>query len=374
MKYQLNDPIRILQVVSRMDRAGQETLIMNLYRNIDRSQIQFDFLCSVSGKGDYDEEIQELGGIINHLAPNKYLKKVKHLAIVESVYRYASFFRKHKEYDIVHFHNYHAYSCLVQVLGAKLGGVKNIIIHSHNTNAPHPSLHKISKKILNLFSFNRFACSEDAARWMYGDKKARIVFNGINPDKFMFNPKLRECARKELGLDDATIAILHIGRFNYQKNHIFLLEVFKEFHNSHPDCKLLLVGKGELENQIKTQISTLHLDGSVKLLGIREDIPELFEVGDLFLFPSLFEGLSVVLVEAQASGIPILTVDNLAKETIFSDNVNQLELSRGPKYWADEILKTIKLGRNVSSYKSVSVNGFDIRTIANELAAFYSEL
>lgn len=365
---------RVLHVVSRMDRAGQETLIMNLYRNIDKSQVRFDFLCTVRGKGDYDEEIQELGGNINHLTPNKYLKKVKHLAIIERVYRYASFFRKHKEYDIVHFHNYHAYSCLVQVLGAKLGGVKNIIIHSHNTNAPHPSLHVISKKILNIFSFHRFACSEDAARWMYGDKKAKIVLNGINPDKFAFNSKQRECTRKELGLEDNTIAILHIGRFNYQKNHIFLLDVFKEYHQTHPESKLLLVGRGELENDVKTHISTLNIEDNVELLGIREDISSLFDACDLFLFPSLFEGLGIVLVEAQASGIPIMTVENLPKETIFSGHVKQLALSRGSKYWADEISKTIKLGRNASAYKSVTENGFDIKSVAADLATFYNTL
>lgn len=359
---------RILHVVSKMDRAGQETLIMNLYRNIDRTKIQFDFLCTNPDKGDYDDEIVSLGGIIHILPTQK--KAIKYFDYIRSVFSTANYLRQ-LNYNTIHLHNYHAFSSLIWVSAAKLAGIENIILHCHNTCAPRPSLHKICRPLLNLFSFNRFACSRDASRWMYGNKESKIILNGIEPKKFEFNLEQRNILRRELGLKDSTTAILHIGRFNYQKNHIYLLDIFKAFHNFHPDSKLLLIGKGELETDIKGHISSLDLNDGVELLGIRNDIPSILNACDLFLFPSLFEGLSVVLVEAQASGIPILTTKNLAAETIFSNNVKQLELSQGIGDWANAIESTIKLGRNISTFKTIGDSGFDIKMVTEDLQNFY---
>lgn len=359
---------RILHVVSKMDRAGQETLIMNLYRCIDRTKVQFDFLCTNPDKGDYDDEIDFLGGVIHILPPQK--KRIKYFDYILSVFNTANYLRQ-LNYNTIHLHNYHAFSSLIWVTAAKLASIDNIIVHCHNTNAPRPLLHKVCRPILSLFHINRFACSSDASRWMFGKKESKIILNGIDPQKFEFNSEQRKILRNEFGLKDSTIAILHIGRFNYQKNHIFLLNVFNTFHISHPDSKLLLIGKGELETEIKEHISSLDLNDNVKLLGIRNDIPGILNACDLFLFPSLFEGLSVVLVEAQASGIPILTTNNLAVETIFSDNVKQLELSQKIGEWANAIEPTIKLGRNISTSKMIADNGFDIKTVAKDLQHFY---
>ena len=209
---------------------------------------------------------------------------------------------------------------------------------------------------------------------MYGNREAKIVFNGIEPQKFLYDASQRTQLRKELGLADSTTAILHIGRFNYQKNHKFLLDVFKEYHDSHPDSRLLLVGKGELEEEIKAQTASSGLTDSVMPLGIRNDIPALLHASDLFLFPSLFEGLSVVLVEAQAEGIPILATSNLSPETIFSVNARQLDLSQEPKEWADAIEPTLSLGRNASAFRNVAEKGFDIKTVAKDLQQFYTRL
>lgn len=359
---------RILHVVSKMDRAGQETLIMNLYRNIDRSKIQFDFLCTNPENGDYDEEIVSLGGIIHILPPKK--RRIKYIDYILSVFSTAKYLRS-LNYDTIHLHNYHAFSSLIWVASAKLAAIGNIILHCHNTNAPRPFLHKVCRPLLRICCINRIACSTDASRWMFGKNESKIILNAIDTQKYEFNTKQREILRNELGLKDSTTAILHIGRFNYQKNHIFLLNVFNAYHLSHPDSKLLIVGKGELETDIKKYISSLGLSDSVKLLGVRSDIPTILSSCDLFLFPSLFEGLSVVLIEAQASGIPILTTTNMSVEAIFSNNVKQMELSQRIGDWADAIEPTIKLGRNISTSKMVADNGFDIKTVTKDLQHFY---
>lgn len=357
---QSNKPFRVLHVVSIMDRAGQETLIMNLYRNINRDKIQFDFLCTLAKKGDFDDEIFSLGGRIYHLPANKYLK-FKHFSNLETIFRLAQFLKMHTEFKTVHFHNYHAFSTLVEILGAKIAKIPNIIVHSHNTSAPNGKIHKLVRPVLNLFKFKRLACSYDAGIWMYGHKKTfEVLKNGIHVEDFIFSQEIRNKLRKELGLEDKKI-ILHIGRFNYQKNHRFLIDVFSIIHKIEPSSHLLLVGRGELENKIKELVNRYDLSDSISFLGIRDDIPALFNAADLFLFPSIFEGLSVVLVEAQANGINILTTTNLAKETIYADNVFQLDTKINKQIWAEKAIEILNKEEHIPNIKQATNSGFDIK-------------
>jgi len=361
---------RILHIVSIMDRAGQETLIMNLYRNINREKIQFDFLCTWNRKGDYDDEIISLGGTIHHLPQNTTnLKFIKYFSNFFIIRKYLS----QLSYDTIHIHNYHAFSSLTWVWAEKCAGIKNIILHSHNTSAPHKSLHKICRPLLKLFKIRRLACSKDASEWMFGTRDAKIILNGIVPETFKFDQSSRESIRIQLGLGNSTV-ITHVGRFNFQKNHIFLIEIFNEYLRINPNSKLLLIGKGELENEIRDQINTLGISDKVLFLGIREDIPAILSASDLFLFPSLFEGLSVVLVEAQATGIPIMTNQNLAEETLFADNALGLSIDDSPSSWAQKINKTICSGRNKDALKNIVEHGFDISITATEMQNYYLSL
>lgn len=365
--------IRILHVVSIMDRGGQEALIMNLYRNLNREEIQFDILCTLHEKGDFDDEILKLGGRIYHLPSNSI--KVRHLSNIETVFLYASFFKQHPEFKIVHIHNYHAYSTLIEVIGAKIANVQNVIVHSHNTSAPHAVIHKLARPILNCFKFIRFACSEDAARWMFGNhfENVTLLKNGINPNLFLYNSTDRNLLRKQLNLFNKRV-ILHIGRFDYQKNHKYLLCLFEQIHLVDSSTHLLLVGRGELEVYAKKWVLDHNLEESVSFLGIREDIPALFNASDLFLFPSLFEGLSVALVEAQASGINVLTTTNLAKETIFSDNLYQLSLELSVDIWVKKSLELMQNYNHEDKSRAVIDAGFDIRTLSKDLARIYISL
>lgn len=363
---------KVLHVVTIMNRAGLETFIMNLFREIDRTRILFDFLVSLDQKGDFDDEIYKLGGTIYKLGTSR--RPLRHLESLFKSYRLYRFLKSHKEYQIVHFHNCHAYSSFLQVFPAKLAGVKDIIVHSHNNYAPHPQVNKIFIPVLNSFSIHRFACSNLAAEWLFGKKSSqcRIVKNGIDPLRFQFHEDDRQRIRKELSLENVPV-IIHVGRFNYQKNHKFLLNIFSEVLHSKPNAQLLLIGCGELEHDIIKQIEELKLNDNVKLLGVREDIPALLSASDLFLFPSLFEGLGVVLVEAQANGIPILTINTIAKEAIFSSNLHTFDLSCSSKQWADIAVSLLE-SKRVDGYSLTTAAGFNMKTVAEDMTIFYNSL
>lgn len=355
-----------------MDRAGQETLIMNLYRNVDREEIQFDFLCYSNKKGDFDDEIRELGGHIHYLPAPKI--KIPHLHNLGTIINLREFFKTHKEYQIVHFHNYHAFSVLIQLIGAKWGDVKNIIVHSHNTNAPNPLIHKLSRPILNLFKFHKFACSNDAGLWMFGHgSKYTVIKNGIDVNAFIFNKDDRVRIREELGLLEKNI-ILHIGRFNYQKNHKFIIEVFEKILTEQPNTHLLLVGQGELRREIETLVESKRLNHNVTFLGMRSDVPALLSASDLFLFPSLFEGLGIALIEAQASGIRILTTSNLPQETVYCNNAIQLPTNNNTEIWANKALELLQKYERKNMLEKVVAAGYDIKEVSNNLSEFYTSL
>lgn len=324
--------INVLHYVAVMDRGGQETFIMNLYRKIDRNQIQFDFLCGEERSGAYDDEIKTLGGKIFHLKPRTAPNPLNHLQEVRAL---ARFLRKSEtKYDVFHIHTHHAFSAFLSVVGAKLAGIKTIVVHSHNTSAQyHLKAHELFKKLLCCFKIKRFACSEAAGFWLHGKKDFKVIHNGVDLDVFRFDADKRDDIRQELKWGDKKI-IGHIGRFNGQKNHTFLIEIFEALHLKEPNTHLVLVGKGELEDEIRKLVSEKQLNDAVTFLGVRDDVHRLYQGMDLFLFPSLFEGLSVVLVEAQTCGLPCLISDTITPENVFVDNVIQKSLKDSAKEWS----------------------------------------
>lgn len=364
---------KILHAVSIMNRAGQETFIMNMFREIDRSRFSFDFIVSLDGKGDFDKEIYQLGGKIFKIKTSD--KPKPHIETLLRAYRLYDFLRKHKEYTIVHFHNYHAYSALLQVVAAKAAGVRSVIVHSHNSCAPNPRVSKLFRPFLNGLKIHRLACSDMAAKWLFGSKSGacQIIKNGIDPAIFQYNEADRLKIRKELSLGDKQV-ILHVGRFNFQKNHKFLLEIFGELLKHLPNAHLLLVGQGELESEIKNKIADMGIQGHVSILGIRSDIPALLSASDLFLFPSLFEGLSVMLVETQANGLPILATDNLAHETIYSPNLFTMALEKSSEEWANKAEDLIRNSRRIDGVRLATEAGFNMKMVVGDISNYYNSL
>lgn len=363
-------PIKILQIFTVLNKGGAETNLMNYYRNMDRGKFHFDFLVHREG-GFFEEEIKNLGGNIYRLPPilpwrlKEYQKAVK------------EFFDTHHDYDIVHGQCSELGVFIYEE--AKRRNIPVIIAHAHNAR-----MDKDKKLVFRLLwkkrmrkSINQcFTCGKEAARNLFGKKLAQTSYqmnNAIEVEKFKLQQKIRDYKRKELGADDF-YNIVNIGRFTSQKNQLFLLEVFAEIIKSHKRYRLFLLGEGELKPQIIEKIKTLKIENEVKLLGIRNDVPELLQAMDIFLLPSLHEGFSVAFVEAQATGIKCVISDGVPKESILvKENVKIISLKKSPKFWADEILK-IDISERKNTSEIIRNAGYDIKENAKKLEKKYTEL
>lgn len=367
--------IKVLHFVTKMDRAGQETFLMNVYRNIDRTKIQFVFLCSNSEEGDYDDEIYRLGGEIYVLPEikkqgkvSKYLDKIRVLS---------NWLRENKnKFDIVHLHTYHSLDVWVHLEACRRAQIKKRIVHSHNTCGERVVLHKIFKQVCKMYKFEKFACSKAAGEWLFDkkaihEKRVTIIYNGIDFAKYYYDTAKAKEYRQSIGKGEQ-ILLGHVGRFNYQKNHDFLIEVFAEFKKKHSNSALLLIGRGELENKIKEKVKAYGLEDDVKFLGVRDDIPDLLNIMDVFVFPSHFEGLSVVMIEAQAAKLPIVASDFLTDEVVIDDAIRFLSIG-DISQWVEEIEKMCQINRTDISFNENKEN-FDIRKISKILEKKYNEL
>ena len=325
--------IRVLEVVNDMHRAGLETMLMNYYRNIDRNKIQFDFLTHRPYESDYDEEIKALGGRVFH-APRLYPQNYP------TYFRYmSSFFYKHPEYKIVHSH-IDAMSYL-PLKAAKVANVPVRIAHSHNT-----SIDKDFKYPLKMYFRSRIpsvanhyaACGQAAGNFLFPGKDFQFIPNAIEPQSFLFNSEIRELYRNKLGFTDQNFVIGHVGRLSYQKNHKFLIKLFKRIHEKEPNARLVLVGTGEKERKIREQVHKLNLTKTVIFLGNRSDVNKLYQAFDVLVMPSLFEGIPVVGIEAQFSGLPVVFSNKVPEEVDFSKKCDFISLHMPSEYWKNQIL------------------------------------
>lgn len=360
--------IRVLEVVNDMHRAGLETMLMNYYRNIDRNKIQFDFLTHRPYESDYDEEIISLGGKVYHaprLYPQNYPKYFKYME---------QFFKEHPEYKIVHSH-IDAMSYL-PLKAAKNSGIPIRIAHSHNT-----SIDKDYKYLLKLYFKHELptvanyyaACGQAAGDFLFPGKKYKFIPNAIEPSQFSFNQQIREEYRKKLGLTKENLVIGHIGRLSYQKNHKFLIKVFQKIHEENENARLVLVGVGEKERKIRKQVDNLHLKNYVLFLGNRDDTAKLYQAFDIFVMPSLFEGIPVVGIEAQFAGLPVVFSDKVPKEVNFTSDCHFLPLKAGYNFWADYILSLAK--QNTRDKEQIFQNSiYNIHNSVSLLSDYYTEL
>ena len=359
----MNQPIRILQVVTHMERGGLETMLMNYYRNIDRDEVQFDFLTHRDTKAAYDDEIESLGGKIYHLPKLNPFSK-SYLDALDK------FFKEHKEYQIVHCHQ----DCLsgVMLKVAKKNGVRFTIAHSHNANQDKnlKYLIKVFEKIkIPKYADKLFACGDEAGRWMFNTDNFEVLNNAIDTDLYTYNEEKAGKVKKEFGIENKFV-VGHVGRFSTQKNHEFLIDVFNEVQKIKEDSVLMLVGDGDLRPEIEQKVRDLGLSEKVIFTGVRSDVNDLMQGMDVFLFPSLYEGLPVTMVEAQASGLKCIISDKVPLECKMTENVVVVKLEESPQKWAKEILKYEKYERQNTKEEIVKSN-FDIKANAKYLQEFY---
>ena len=356
MRSKKTEPIRIAQIMGKWLGGGVESVVMNYYRHIDRTKIQFDFICDSDSTDIPYEEIEKLGGRVILIPPYQHIFKYnKELLKVF----------KENNYKIVH-SNINTLSVFPLRI-AKKAKIPVRIAHSHSTTNKKEWKKNILKQVLRplskIYATDYFACTEHAGRWLFGDKaleqgKVTIINNGIDVDKFLYNEEARKKLRKELKYHNTDIVIGHIGRFMKQKNHSFLIDVFNELHKENKNYKLMLIGQGPLMNEIKQKVKDLNIEDSVKFLGQRKDVNELYQAMDLFLFPSLYEGLGMVMIEAQCSGLPCIASSEVPEVAKVSENVLFLDLNDSLEQWCNSI-KKIKKERK-ANINLIRERGYDI--------------
>lgn len=362
----MGQPVRILHILQRMEAGGTQALLMNIYRKIDRSKIQFDFLVVYKEEQFYDDEIKELGGRIFKLTFRDDLNLMKFQNDL------SAFFIHHRDYDIVHCHAYtFGYFCLK---AAKKAGIPIRIAHSHSNGTAmdikYP-LKRIMQKLFSIHATDFMACSKEAGLFLFEDKKFVILNNAINIERFVAKDQVRQNVREALNVTN-NFVIGHVGRFHRTKNHLFLMDVFEKILHRKSNAILLLVGSGPLEKEIKKKVQDKQLMDHVIFLGNSKDVNIILQAMEVFILPSFFEGLGIVAIEAQAAGIPTVCSEGLPPEANISPLYRQLSLDKGSDKWADIVLQIANskyAHTNMSAY--VKKAGFDIDSVTQKIQDYY---
>lgn len=359
-------PYRVLQIVTSMDRGGAETMIMNHYRAIDKEKIQFDFLVHRSHRGAYYDEIEKMGGQIYRAFPIRPWSYHKYFKFLNTFFKL-----NHHKYIAVHSHIQENSGFPLKY--AQKYGIACRIAHSHiaDLGIDYKYLFRLFGKIfVKKYATEKFTCGKDAGIFLYGKHNDFTVFNNaIDSEKFKYNSESRTQIRHKLGLENKYV-IGHVGRFGAQKNHTFLIDVFNEILSREKNSILVLVGDGPLRFAMEDKAKKLQINDKVLFLGLRSDIPELLQAFDVFLFPSLFEGLPVSIIEAQAAGLPCILSDTIDNKTAITPNVKFVSLSADIQTWVETLLSFKNFVRQDTSEYIIKAN-YDIHNNAKWLEEFY---
>lgn len=357
---------RLLCIVGSMNRGGAETFLMKIYRNLDKSKYQMDFLVTVKDEGAYDKEIYSLGGHIHHI--KRKTEDIVHFKkSVQNVI-------KSNNYKYVLRVSQNSLSAL-ELKYAKQAGCDVCAFRSSNSNVCgnkfNALMHMLFKPLVNNVSDVKIAPSTEAYEFMFGKQKNdcyknNLLKNGLNIDDFKFTQSIRNDYRDKLGLQDKFV-IGHVGRFSKQKNHNFLIEVFSEIHKNHDNAVLMLIGEGELKLEIERKVKELNLQDSVMFMGVRNDVNKLLNAMDLFLFPSFFEGMPNTVIEAETNGLPCVISDSITHEAKVTDLVTFVSLDKSYKDWSNVCNSYIDSGVSKMDRSSYALEmkrkGYDIEDV-----------
>ncbi|MFS0596015.1 glycosyltransferase family 1 protein [Peribacillus frigoritolerans] len=365
----MKEPIRVLHVIGAMNHGGAETIIMNLYREVDRSKIQFDFAVHTLEKSAFDDEITSLGGVIYRIPKFNGKNPIQYFRA------WSRFWTNNKNHRIVHGHI--GGGAAIYLYVAKKFGIYTIA-HSHSAGTIH-NFHDI---IWKIFSFPTryvaecfFACSNLAGVKRFGKKfnnkktTKYILPNAIKSEKYVFSNKIRHKLRNKHNLEDYLV-YGHVGRFTHAKNHMFLIDIFYQLHKINPSSKLILVGDGELRGKIENKVNELGLNNEVIITGFVDNVHDYLQAFDFFIFPSIYEGLPTSVIEAQASGLPCFVSNTITSEVVISKKVKQLSIKIGPQIWV-ETIRNYNLGTRGNMQGTIEKAGYDVKAIAKWLENFY---
>lgn len=362
--------IKVLEVIAELERGGAETLLVNILSNIDLKKFQINFLCYGDKQFDYEKVIKKYNSQIFRLYPPYQIGMKRHIKEVKE-------FLQKEHYDVVHVHN--LFNCGPVLFAAYLAKVKIRIAHSHNTDYLDEGKISFKKKIyyilakllLNVFSTQKLACGKQAGKFLYYPWcHFQVIKNGIPSEKYEFNESVQKEYRKNFHIADDTLVLGHVGRFTEQKNHKGLIEIYSKILEKRSNCLLVLIGKGEKEEEIKKQVKKMKIEKKVLFLGVREDVNNLYNMMDVFIFPSLYEGLPFTIVEAQCNGLPVYLSNTITKEVdmtgllhfISNDNIEE---------WVTKIISEKPVQKHAKSVQKIIDNGYDITTTVKEIEKIY---
>lgn len=372
----MKDTVRVLHITEMLSAAGIESFIMNMYRLVNRERVQFDFLVLRDTKEFYDDEIRSLGG-------KKYCitsdKKNTLFRILDESKKIEAFLREHP-YNIVHVH-YTTSLRAPYMKALKNAGVKTRIYHSHSAYVTGKSvvkkcIYQLMRKELTKYATHYFACSIAAAKWIYEKEiiknyEYRVIPNGIDSDRFAFNESSRAEIREQLKLEERFV-LIHTGRFTAQKNQQFVVEILNELVKYGVDVVLLLLGTGELMEEVRNKVAQYGLERNVYFLGVKPNVNAYLSAADCYVMPSLYEGLPVAAVEAECSGLPCVLSENITDEVALTDKVRFLSLKDDAKKWAESIIEMCHEKR-IDQSRIIQEKGYDVRSVANRMENFYLE-
>ncbi|MDU1413992.1 MAG: glycosyltransferase family 1 protein [Clostridium sp.] len=358
--------VRVLQMLGTLDCGGQESFVMNVYRNINREKVQFDFIVSNVNNDAYfyESEAEKLGA-------NIFRVNLKSKRPIKSFFQIIKIVKK-GNYKIVHKHS-NISLMGIDLLAAKFGGAKILISHSHSTKLDvkyKEYINKLFIPFLNKISTDKLACSYKAGLWLYGKNNFKVINNGIEIEKFIYSEKIRLDIRNELHIDNKFV-IGHIGRFTYAKNHMFLLEIIYELKKINSNTLLILIGEGELRNEIQLKIKELSLEDNVMILGLQRDVGKIMQGFDVFVFPSFYEGLPLTVIEAQAAGLPCVISNTITNEVCITKLIKRIPLSKMANQWAKEVIDLYNTTQRENQYETLKKSNYNIKKVANGLEKFY---
>ncbi|NDV60214.1 glycosyltransferase family 1 protein [Bacteroides sp. 519] len=365
----LQQPVRILMLFTILNRGGAETMVMNYLRKIDRSKVIFDFIVHRDEKGAYDDEVESMGCKIFKFPPLRITRMLSYQKTV------SAFFDTHPEYTMIHGHcSELGYFIYKEAHKRKL---KFIAAHAHNEPCGFDlklPVRNILKWLMRPYLTHCFTCGWGSAKWLFGQRLMnQVIFfpNAIDARAFIFNSAKRDEVRKANGWAHRLV-IGNVARFSHQKNHLFLLDIFEAIVRKQPAALLILIGTGELEDEIKKKVSQLGMEANVKFMGSRCDIPDLLQGMDVFIFPSHFEGLGIAQLEAQTAGLQVLNSTKIPKEGIVIPKlVNSLSLNQSATEWAEKALQMAEKINRKERLQEIINAGFDINKNAEWLQNLY---
>ena len=366
---------RVLQIMGGLKRGGLETFAMNMYRSIDRNEIQFDFLLTQVAGGDYEEEAKSMGANIYYMpARNKGYKAYRKALDI--------FFREHHDYIAIHEH-ISSLTSIDPAYYAKKYGIPVRIFHSHSSSIQkslrlhwvHTILHYLNKPKVHSWATHYLGCSDKALDWMYKytgvRSKAIMVNNGIDSEKYVYNEAIRKEVRNELGIENDDFVIGHVGRFIPLKNQGFLVDILEELHKYIPTAKLMLVGEGETKEEVSAKADSKGLKKYTVFTGVRSDVMRLMQAMDIFVMPSWFEGLPVSLVEAQAAGLPVVASESISHDSDITGTILFKSINESADEWAKSILKWKEKCGRPNNIEKIKKAGFDSKTTVKQLVNIY---